>query len=294
MKIPAAITGGVAAVLVLGLTSCGASEVRPDHGVTARLDRENGQVVLPIEDYAASQADEAVMTQARLAILRSCLQKSGHNGVKPTSNAERAVEERPYGVWIVDRARAYGFDLPPAAETVEPAAPPGGWSDEADPAFNEAYEACSSEVMEQMLAVSSPATSPGTTSVIADVTARARGLAAQDPVWDEARDEWQQCLRDNGLTPVAEEGAVLSAESENLSDTRDAQGQTHSVKAEEIRLATIEATCNEQTRLTQRLGDLEAGYQAALIKKHEAALVEEKLVTAEHLEAARAYLARHQ
>lgn len=145
-----------------------------------------------------------------------------------------------------------------------------------------------------MLAVSSPATSPGTTSVIADVTARARGLAAQDPVWDEARDEWQQCLRDNGLTPVAEEGAVLSAESENLSDTRDAQGQTHSVKAEEIRLATIEATCNEQTRLTQRLGDLEAGYQAALIKKHEAALVEEKLVTAEHLEAARAYLARHQ
>lgn len=55
----------------------------------------------------------------------------------------------------------------------------------------------------------------------------------------------------------------------------------------------IEAECNDRTDLTQRLGHIEAGHQAALIKGNEATLAEEKLVTAERHEAARAYLAEH-
>ena len=65
-------------------------------------------------------------------------------------------------------------------------------------------------------------------------------------------------------------------------------------KKEEIRIASIEADCNEKTQLTQRLGDIEASYQAPLIKQNEAALQDVKAETAKHVDAARAYLASHQ
>lgn len=165
VKPPLTMWGAALAALSLTLTGCGSQEIRPEQGVTARLDAENGQVVMPVDAYSTSESDEAVMTRARLAILRHCLQKSGHNDVKPPpSDAQRAVEERPYGVWIVARAKVHGFDLPPGDETAEPTPPPDGWSDESDPAFQAAYDVCAAEVMDQMIAVSSPATSPQSTA----------------------------------------------------------------------------------------------------------------------------------
>ncbi|MDO5750805.1 MAG: hypothetical protein Q4P78_06325 [Rothia sp. (in: high G+C Gram-positive bacteria)] len=41
---------------------------------------------------------------------------------------------------------------------------------------------------------------------------------------------------------------------------------------EEIRIATIEAQCSKDTGMAQTLADLEASYQAPLIKKHEVQL----------------------
>ena len=43
-------------------------------------------------------------------------------------------------------------------------------------------------------------------------------------------------------------------------------------KPEEIRLATIEAECNQKVGMAQRLGDIEASYQGPLIEKNQAKL----------------------
>lgn len=270
------------------LTACADDTVTPDPSATARLDRENGIVVLPLDEYATSPADEDVMTRARLAILRSCLQPKGHNGVAPPESAAYA-EQRPYGLWLPERAAHNGFALEPREDAADLVPPPGGWSNEADPAFNAAYEECQPKVMDQMLAVSGPPVGAG--SVAGSLTLDARSLAAGDPRWEAAREEWKQCLRDRGLTPRDGEGAWSSREAVDLLDR---QGDPDTAKREEIRIAVIEADCNEQKNLTQRLGDVEAGYQAALMKGKEAALEEQKRTTGEHLDAARAYLAEHQ
>lgn len=271
------------------LSACGDGSVTPDPDATARLDRDSGQVILPLDDYAITRADEDVMTRARLAILRSCLQPKGHNGVAPPASAG-STEERPYGLWLPEFAASNGFALQPLGDAPDLTPPPGGWSDEADPTFNADYDECASHVMDQMESVSGPPVS--TQSAAGALAVEAASLAAADPRWTGARGEWQQCLRDRGLTPEEGEGTWGSMESMALLGRQDQSSPT--AQREEIRIAVIEASCNELTNLTQRLGDIEAGYQAALIKGHEAALAEEKRTTEGNLEAARAYLANNQ
>jgi len=245
---------------------------------------------MPIDEYAPAPEDEVVMTHARLAILRSCLQPKGFNGVKPPEqSAQDTVEDRPYGLWLVDRARAHGFDMPPPPQAEDRTPPPSGWSDEVDPAFNQAYDSCAAEIKDQMVQVSSPATSDQG-SVSMNIRMQARSLASQSEPWKAAFREWQQCLRAAGLTPPGQNDGWTSEESRALAGTRESADTAQ----EGIRIAVIEATCNEQTQLTQTLGDIEAGYQATLIRQNEAALTEESTTHAARLDAARAYLASHQ
>ena len=61
---------------------------------------------------------------------------------------------------------------------------------------------------------------------------------------------------------MSEEGAHLMASSQGKEEA----------KPEEIRLATIEAECNQKVGMAQRLGDIEASYQGPLIEKNQAKL----------------------
>ncbi|PNL18621.1 MULTISPECIES: hypothetical protein [Micrococcus] len=291
----AVAAGSTAVVLAVTLSGCGVGTGQPDPTATARLDRDSGQIILPLDEYLSSESTETTMTRARLAILRSCLEPKGHNGVKPPSRDDRTeLEDRRYGLWLPERARTHGFGLPGTpSPAVEMPTPPGGWSDEDDPAFNAAYDECVPEVMDQMEAVSSPMTTMGSSSAV-PLMLQASVKAKESPEWATARDDWSRCLTDAGLTPVGEDDGWTSREALALPAPESPKGRTDTAKREEIRIAVIEAECNEQTNLTQRLGDIEAGYQAALIKGNEAALAEEKRITAERLDAARAYLAEHQ
>ncbi|OFL20525.1 hypothetical protein HMPREF2779_06640 [Rothia sp. HMSC069C03] len=61
---------------------------------------------------------------------------------------------------------------------------------------------------------------------------------------------------------MSEESAHLMASSQDNEES----------KPEEIRLATIEAECNQKVGMAQRLGDIEASYQGPLIEKNQALL----------------------
>lgn len=86
--------------------------------------------------------------------------------------------------------------------------------------------------------------------------------ATGDAQWKAAREEWWDCLRDEGLVPQtgdADWGPPVPTELE-----------------EQIRVAIIDASCKEETDLVQRLGDVEARFQAAFIASEEAALREQR------------------
>ncbi|MFY9636330.1 MAG: hypothetical protein WAL27_16560 [Cellulosimicrobium cellulans] len=136
---------------------------------------------------------------------------------------------------------------------------------------------------------------PATAGNLADkLQGDAYTYASDSPLWKETREEWWACLRKNGLEPRTSDGAWLSEQAEALL-TRQESAEPSSVdKAEEIRIAVAEAQCNQDVRMTQRLGDLEASYQAPLIEANKAALNEEKTRKQDYLATARTYLASSQ
>jgi len=290
--VPRPLSLVVVAGIALSASACaqsGAPNVSPDKSATARLDREHGQVVLPVDEYSLSHDSEQLIDQARHVIMRTCLNARGVNGLPPTATSGPS-EERPYGLWRTASAAQNGYSMPHPATTEAP--PLGGqWSEESDPTFNAAYDACSETVRDDLASVTPPETERTTAMDIRD---DAFNLASATPEWKGARKQWHECLTSRGLTPRTDDNAWSSEQGFGLLVAADPQNPSPAAKQEEIRIAVIEATCNEQTQLTQKLGDLEAGYQAALIKGKEAQLTQEKADNQKYVDAARAYLASHQ
>lgn len=83
---------------------------------------------------------------------------------------------------------------------------------------------------------------------------------------------------------MSEESAHLMASSQGKEET----------KPEEIRLATIEAECNQKVGMAQRLGDLEASYQGPLIEKNQAKLNQLKAEKEKRVAKAREIIATRQ
>lgn len=277
------------AASALLLTGCGASEIEPDTTVTARLDQDNLQIILPLDKYLATDEETSVTARAAQEILRTCLQAHGQNGLPPVSDSNGPGAERLYGIWNSERAAVQGF-VGSQTTAQDPPAPPGGWSDEADPRFNEVYEQCKASRRDAMKRVSLPETG----SIVTDLEGQASQLARQSPAWSAARDDWRECITARGLTARDNDDAWTSQQTIDLLIELGDEVPSDAAKHEEIRVAVIEATCNDETSLTQRLGDLEAGYQAALMKGREADLVAERAENQEFIDAARDYLATHQ
>ncbi|MDO5634600.1 MAG: hypothetical protein Q4G34_06990 [Micrococcus sp.] len=279
----------IVASSALLLSACGTDQVQPDTSARAQLDRDTVQVVLPLDQYEVSDADEQLVNNAVQTSLRACLNARGVNGLAPSAHSAPS-EDRPYGLWNIERAAQFGYGFPEPEATAEP--PLGGeWSSSTDEAFNEAYTACDGELASSLDAMSPPSSDASTVRRLRET---AYTHAYQDQRWKDARAEWQACLTQHGLQARDDDSAWSSQQGLDVLTMIDPVAPDPGMKHEEIRVATIEATCNEQTQLTQRLGDIEAGYQAALIKGQEATLAEEKQQNQAYVDAARAYLASHQ
>ena len=73
-------------------------------------------------------------------------------------------------------------------------------------------------------------------------------------------DEWKRCVKDKGLTPDSE---MTVKEEKNIP-------QSTTPSEEEIRIAVIQAQCNQDVGRSQKLYDLEAQYQKPLVAKNQA------------------------
>ena len=108
----------------------------------------------------------------------------------------------------------------------------------------------------------------------------------------ELEEKWKQCVSNRGLTPnkagsVAEESPLNEQRSKN-------GGYNEPASEEEIRIATIQAECNQQVGMSKQLYDLEAQYQMPLIRKYQSQLEQDRKAERERDEKFKQYVLEHQ
>ena len=253
----------VASTVVTGCQSTAA----PDEASTALLDDSTGEIIRPIDAYRffSTQADWDRFDRANSLRIGRCMAERGlpYSAATIVPSASRSTGDRDFGLWWVPQARTYGFAIPPS----ELAA-----AREADAvALGPEWELAASECSNASDAAFAPVTVPNEMLVdtLAERLAREAAAAARtDAAWRDAVEDWRRCLGAAGLTAPTEAEDWLSAEATALLS----QTPPQSSREEAIRVATLEATCNVETGLAQRLADLESRYAAPLIGANEAGL----------------------
>jgi hypothetical protein len=276
----------------LALAGCspgdGAGTTR-DPSARALLDRESGEIVLPLSEYDFydSESSVALANHATDIAVSKCMNAAGFvfSAASVGDDIASRIGDRTYGIWNEDQARLFGYGT--ASSKVDAAV-------EADRAaggaeWDSAYQECSSTPNADVAAFT-PDNDELTDSLVPRLRTEAYNASSSDPAWQTAREAWWKCLRDAGLEPRTGSGDWSSRQGNEILSrpTGDSSG-----KEEEIRVAYTEAHCNAETGLSQTLGDLEASYQAPLIAANQAALNALKTKNQERTDAVRDYIARN-
>lgn len=285
----------IAVAIGIGAVGCsGESTVQPDTGSKAQLDYSTGTIRMPVDEYRLSPADQERIELARQTVLTKCLRASGFaevNVLKPTLQ-----EDRPYGLWDAKRASKYGYaipnDEPESQETPSESLQDPQASSGPNPIDEARVKCVTSE--QGILSKFTPAEETLQPTVSARLRDEAYSQASADPSWAQAREKWWACLAETGLTPRKQDGAWSSEQANDILSQQDPVNPSAKDKQEEIRVALLEAKCNDKVKLTQTLGDIEASYQTPLIKKQVAALNEEKTANQAFVSAANTYLSANQ
>lgn len=244
-------------LLAITLSACGQSGTQNiDQDTTAKavLDYENNVIILPLDEYKSSPVDYVNYQKAYDIAYSKCFASKGKSYINQTYSI---IGTRTYGLWNLAAAQKYGYSAPGQVE--------GDEQEQNDPAT---MESCGSEV--SFLDDLSPMKAD-TEEIINRISSDAYSAARDNPAWTESRKEWWDCLEQAGLTPRTGDNDWGTEQDANLP-----QGDSPEAREEAIRLATIEARCSQDTGMAQELADLEASYQAPLIRKNQSALNEIK------------------
>ncbi|MDO5750807.1 MAG: hypothetical protein Q4P78_06335 [Rothia sp. (in: high G+C Gram-positive bacteria)] len=231
-----------------------------DKSVHAALDYKNNKIIMPISSYA-DYDNEVYYNRAITILYARCYASKGESySAVERKNLQGTGKE--YGVWNPEHTVKYGF-----FEKVEQAEALENNNRIVGKYERQCYE---ETVKNQILEIGN---FPSRGETYRKIAQDSHIAATQLPEWKAAREKWFTCLRERGLTPRTEDSAWTSTEGYNIvTSPKIAQGIT---TEEETRVATIEAQCSKDTGMAQTLADLEASYQAPLIKKHEVQLQKE-------------------
>ena len=263
----------VAVFCLLGAcVSCSNSAER-DTSRKAVLDYSKNYIHLPLDEYAFDELTIRTVSTAWHTLMSECYAHHGQSYAVPSIDTPQPGGL--YGNWNVEYAKKYGYSQ---KESRGPE----------DSASDDINARCQEEVK---TAFSDVELDEKEYRFVGELNSQAYTYASQTDEWKNIRSEWWTCLRERGLTPREGESDWMSEESAHL--MASSQGNEEA-KPEEIRLATIEAECNQKVRLAQRLGDLEASYQGPLIEKNQALLNELKAERDAKIAKAREIIATHQ
>lgn len=260
------------ACIALALSSCSSNAER-DTSRKAILDYSKNYVHLPLDEYAFDELTLRTVSTAWHTLMSECYAHHGQSYAVPSVDTPQPGGL--YGSWNVEYAKKYGYSQK------ESRGSENSVSDDINTRCQEEVKTVFSDVELDQKEY----------RFVGELNSQAYTYASQTDEWKNIRSEWWTCLRERGLTPREGESDWISEESAHL--MASSQGKEEA-KPEEIRLATIEAECNQKVGMAQRLGDIEASYQGPLIEKNQAKLNQLKEEKEKHVAKAREIIATRQ
>ena len=287
-------TGALLAIGVLPLSACSLFNppLERDESVHAIFDAEQDIVKMPLDDYTYYERTHYEYTAFQIA-MKQCFAEHGQNytiQAPYSESAPRGDLGRKYGPWNVEYTQKYGLQKrdPNAAAPIsynsgESMSPEDQLRTECYPKARETLEAAVPEGKR-------PENEGQSTS--SRISTEAGNAVYGSTLHRELEEKWKQCVSNRGLTPikagaVAEESPLAEQWSKN-------DGIDKPASEEEIRIATIQAECNQQVGMSKQLYDLEAQYQMPLIRKYQSQLEQERQADRDRDEKFKQYVQEHQ
>ena len=287
-------TGALLAIGVLPLSACSLFNppLERDESVHAIFDAEQDIVKMPLDDYLYYERTNYEYTAFQIA-MKQCFAEHGQNytiQAPYSESAPRGDLGRKYGPWNVEYAKKYGFQKrDPNAKAPISVTPGASLSPE-----ERLIIECDDKVRETLDAAVPEGKRPenDVQSTSSRISTEASNAVYGSKLHRELEEKWKQCVSNRGLTPnkagsVAEESPLNEQRSKN-------GGYNEPASEEEIRIATIQAECNQQVGMSKQLYDLEAQYQMPLIRKYQSQLEQERQADRDRDEKFKQYVQEHQ
>ena len=287
-------TGALLAIGVLPLSACSLFNppLERDESVHAVFDAEQDIVKMPLDDYTYYERTHYEYTAFQIA-MKQCFAEHGQNytiQAPYSEGAPRGEMGRKYGPWNVEYAQKYGFQKrDPNAKPPISVTPGASLSPE-----ERLIIECDDKARETLEAAVPEGKRPENEgqSTSSRISTEAGNAVYGSKLHRELEEKWKQCVSDRGLTPrsagsVAEETPLAEQLSKN-------DGFNKPASEEEIRIATIQAECNQQVGMSKQLYDLEAQYQMPLIRKYQSQLEQERQADRDRDEKFKQYVQEHQ
>lgn len=287
-------TGALLCIGVLPLSACSLFNppLERDESVHAIFDAEQDIVKMPLDDYLYYELGTHYEYTAHQIAMKQCYAEHGQNYTDQapySESAPRGEMGRMYGPWNVEYAQKYGF------QKRDPNAAPISFNsgESMSPEERLSIE-CHDKARETLDAAVPEGKRPenDVQSTYSRISTEATNAVYGSKLHRELEEKWKQCVSDRGLTPrsagsVAEETPLAEQLSKN-------DGFNKPASEEEIRIATIQAECNQQVGMSKQLYDLEAQYQMPLIRKYQSQLEQERQADRDRDEKFKQYVLEHQ
>ena len=283
-----------AALISTMLSSCSfVPTLEKDESARAIFDVENDRVILPLDAYDTTGKDE-YFTKALELARKKCFAEHGQNytiQAPYSEGAPRGEMGRKYGPWNVEYAQKYGFQKRDPNNAAAPISYNSGESMSPEDKLRTECYPKARETLEAAVPEGKRPENEGQ-STNSRISTEAGNAVYGSKLHRELEEKWKQCVSDRGLTPrsagsVAEETPLAEQLSKN-------DGFNKPASEEEIRIATIQAECNQQVGMSKQLYDLEAQYQMPLIRKYQSQLEQDRKAERERDEKFKQYVLEHQ
>ena len=289
-------TGALFCIGIMPLSACSLFNppLERDESVHAIFDAEQDIVKMPLDDYLYYERGTHYEYTAYQIAMKQCYAEHGQSYTDPdqapqSESAPSGDPGRKYGPWNVEYAQKYGFQkrdpnaAPISFSSPESLSPEEQLRTECHDKARETLEAAVPEGKRLENDVQ---------STYSRISTDAGNAVYGSKLHRELEEKWKQCVSDRGLTPrsagsVAEETPLAEQLSKN-------NGFNEPASEEEIRIATIQAECNQQVGMSKQLYDLEAQYQMPLIRKYQSQLEQDRKAERERDEKFKQYVLEHQ
>ena len=291
-------TGALLAIGVLPLSACSLFNppLERDESVHAIFDAEQDIVKMPLDDYSHYEGGTHYEYTAFKIAMKQCYAEHGQSYTDPdqapqSESAPRGNPGRVYGPWNVEYAKKYGFQKRDPNAKAPISVTPGASLSPEERLIIECEDKAR-ETLDAAVPEGKRKDNDTTQPTYIRLENEAGKAVYGSDLHKELEEKWKQCVSNRGLTPnragsVAEETPMFDQMMKN-------GGPNAPASEEEIRIATIQAECNQQVGMSQQLYDLEAQYQMPLIRKYQSQLEQERNAERERDEKFKQYVLEHQ